>query len=208
MLLSMSEYPSQPNSNRDVSRHDFIQQGLAKLGENLFNPLNKANDAMRTQTFLRPPGAQPEALFLTLCTRCDACTAACPHETISVHYGSGFPNDGTPVLNNLQSHPCVLCDDTPCIESCPTEALLPVESLLDVRIGTAKIDNTTCTAYRGSGCSTCVDVCPYPDIAITLAEGLPVVLTDACTGCGICEHHCPTDPAAIKVFPLVGSTQH
>jgi ferredoxin-type protein NapG len=30
---------------------------------------------------------------------------------------------------------------------------------------------------------------------------LPVVRSDACTGCGMCEHACPLEEAAIKVMP-------
>ena len=30
---------------------------------------------------------------------------------------------------------------------------------------------------------------------------LPIVVSDGCTGCGICENACPTEIAAIKVLP-------
>ncbi len=30
---------------------------------------------------------------------------------------------------------------------------------------------------------------------------LPMVLSEGCTGCGICENACPTEIAAIKVLP-------
>lgn len=200
-----------PEPAPHLSRKEFITQGmsymLGKMRHTWEENLQQTTDTLSPLTervFMRPPGAQFEAAFLTLCTRGDACTAACPHETIAVHYGSGPPHDGTPVLTHLQTSPCLLCEDTPCITVCPTGALQPVADIREIRIGVAELDRLSCTAFRGSGCTTCYDVCPLPDEAIKLVEGLPFVMADACTGCGICQHHCPVgegeQPAAIQVF--------
>jgi Na+-translocating ferredoxin:NAD+ oxidoreductase RNF subunit RnfB len=62
----------------------------------------------------------------------------------------------------------------------------------------ACIELTECSAYRGSGCRVCFDVCPLPNIAITLTENLPQVLTEGCTGCNICVDNCPV-PGAISL---------
>ena len=70
------------------------------------------------------------------------------------------------------------------------------ESLIGREI--ACIELTECTAYKGSGCRVCFDVCPFPDIAITLTENLPQVLLEGCTGCNICVEQCPT-PNAIAL---------
>ncbi|MBY0404641.1 MAG: 4Fe-4S dicluster domain-containing protein, partial [Cyanobacteria bacterium] len=164
--------------------------------------LDPVLEPLTQRKFIRPPGAQLEGFFLTLCTRCDACTAACPYEAISVHYGSGPPHDRTPVLINLRENPCLLCPDTPCITICPTQALLPVESPEKIKIGVAQIDIASCTAFRGSGCQTCYDVCPLLDVAIEIREGLPFVLSEGCTGCGICQKHCPVEPEAIWVTAI------
>ena len=192
----VQEFSEQPTLNRQ----EFIQQGFQTLLQKVMGRVETTIEPLTQRTFLRPPGAQVEALFLGLCTRCDACTAACPHEAISVQYGYGTPHDGTPVLLNLKEHPCLLCEDTPCISACPTEALCAVESVSSIKIGTAVIDTLSCSAFRGSGCKVCYDVCPFPDDAIEIIEGLPFVKNDACTGCGICQHHCPEDPEAITVF--------
>lgn len=180
-----------------MDRQDFLKHGLNWLGLKLIEQTEQATAPLRQRTFLRPPGAQAEALFLSLCTRCDACTAACPHETISVHYGSGPPQDGTPVLLNLNEHPCLMCEDTPCISACPTEALMPVNSIKEIDIGVALLDTLTCSGFRGSGCRICYDICPLPDQAIQLVEGLPFIQETDCTGCGICAHHCPDEAIEI-----------
>lgn len=195
----MTDQPYSGGEGTPMDRGAFLRHGLGWMAEKVSEQVERVTRPLTARRFLRPPGAQPEALFLAMCTRCDACTAACPHEAISVHYGSGPPHDGTPILVDLRAHPCLLCEDTPCIQACPTEALRPVEAVSDIRMGVAVLDTLSCTAFRGSGCTTCYDVCPLPDTAIELREGLPFVLPQDCTGCGICQHHCPTDPASIQV---------
>ncbi len=186
---------------RESTRRDFIEEGFRSLMGHFIKSSEKALEPFTKRPFIRPPGAQVEALFLALCTRCDACTMACPHEAISVHYGSGESVDGTPVMANLRNSPCLMCEDIPCIPACPTDALLSLESVEMMNVGTAVLDRLSCTAYRGSKCSTCYDVCPIKDEAINLLEGLPLINEDLCTGCGICQKHCPEEPEAIKVFP-------
>ena len=59
----------------------------------------------------------------------------------------------------------------------------------------------------------CFNVCPVRGKAITLdmqhnvrsgkhAMFIPVVHSDGCTGCGLCEKACVMEEAAIKVFPM------
>lgn len=205
MSIDPAPEPSKPASpDQAISRQSFLKWGAFRMAQPLVDQFEKIESwltPMRQRKFLRPPGAQVEPVFLSLCTRCDACTAACPHEAISVHYGAGFPHDGMPVLVNLRDNPCLLCEDTPCIQACPTQALVSTEKIEDIRIGVAVIDRLSCTAFRGSGCTTCYTVCPIKDQAIQLIEGLPFIQPEACTGCGLCEHACPEDEAAVAVFP-------
>lgn len=149
---------------------------------------------MRTD-WLRPPGAAGEAIFLERCTKCSDCMKACPHESIVIH------QDGTPVIFPDQM-PCYLCDDTPCIAACATEALLPVGSVQEARMGMAVVNHRLCTA--GQGCHACVSKCPTDALAMDFDAQRLVVSGERCVGCGMCEHICRTvnDHIAIRVTPL------
>ena len=154
----------------------------------------KPAPAMRTD-WLRPPGAVGEAIFLERCTKCSDCMKACPHESIVIH------QDGTPVIYPDQM-PCYLCDDTPCIAACATEALLPVSSVNEARLGVAVINHRLCTA--GQGCHACVSKCPTYALAMDFDAQQLVVAVERCVGCGMCEHVCRTvnDHIAIRVTPF------
>lgn len=145
--------------------------------------------------WLRPPGSTEEQLFLTRCTKCNDCVAACPPGAIKAH-----PTDGTPVLFADQS-PCLLCEDVPCIAACATEALLPVERINDVRMGIASVSQRLCTA--GQGCHACVSKCPTDALVMDFASLHLSVVKEACVGCGMCEMVCKTvsDHVAIRVIP-------
>jgi ferredoxin-type protein NapG len=149
---------------------------------------------MRTD-WLRPPGAVGEAIFLERCTKCSDCMKACPHESIVIH------QDGTPVIYPDQM-PCYLCDDTPCIAACATEALLPVGSVTEARMGVAVINHRLCTA--GQGCHACVSKCPTDALTMDFDAQRLVVAVERCVGCGMCEHVCRTvnDHIAIRVTPF------
>ena len=154
----------------------------------------KPAPAMRAD-WLRPPGAVGEAIFLERCTKCSDCLKACPHESIVIH------QDGTPVIYPDQM-PCYLCDDTPCIAACATEALLPVVSVNEARMGVAVINHRLCTA--GQGCHACVSKCPTDALTMDFDAQRLVVAVERCVGCGMCEHVCRTvnDHIAIRVTPF------
>ena len=81
------------------------------------------------------------------------------------------------------------------------------------RMGLAVLsDQENCLAFQGLRCEVCYRACPLMGEAISIeflpqdrtgkhAFFLPVVRSDACTGCGMCEHACPLEEAAIKVMP-------
>lgn len=153
-----------------------------------------------TDALLRPPGAQDERDFLARCVKCGRCVEACPYAVLHV---AGMENGvaaGTPTFD-ARAHACRLCEDLPCIAACPTEALRPLQSREDVRIGTAVIDEELCIAFKGVRCEVCYRTCPLIDRAINIdyrpLEGdaihsvfAPVVRQDACTGCGLCVERC------------------
>jgi ferredoxin-type protein NapG len=81
------------------------------------------------------------------------------------------------------------------------------------RMGLAVLsDEESCIAFLGLRCEVCFNICPIRGKAITLerkhnvrsgkhALFIPIVHSDACTGCGKCEEACILDEAAIRVLP-------
>lgn len=176
----------------------------------------------KASLLLRPPGAKPEKEFLRSCIRCGLCVNACPFETLKLaSAGSGLPL-GTPYFVP-RSTPCYMCEDIPCVPACPSGALESdlVSTLIEgkkrleikkAQMGVAVVDQSHCIAFWGIQCDACYRACPLLDEAITLEYKrndrtgkhsflLPVVNSDACTGCGLCEHACVTEKAAIFVLP-------
>lgn len=137
---------------------------------------------------LRPPGAVPEERFVGQCIRCGRCVESCPYHCITMLDIRSGVHAGTPLIA-VDQIPCYLCMQ--CVRVCPTSTLRRV-SQEATRMGTAVINRFTCAAWAGVAlCRTCYDVCPFKGKAIALQELLPMVLTAACTGCGLCTHACP-----------------
>ena len=163
---------------------------------------------------IRPPGALPETDFSAACIRCGLCVRDCPFNILHLAKPEEPLSTGTPYFVARQL-PCEMCEDIPCVKACPTGAL--DHSLKDInksKMGLAVlVDHETCLNFLGLRCDICYRVCPVIDKAITLDPQtnartgkhtlfIPVVHSDHCTGCGKCEKACPTQVAAIKVFPL------
>jgi ferredoxin-type protein NapG len=171
---------------------------------------------------LRPPGALPEDEFLATCIRCGRCADACPNRCITSFTGEsgrelamspGPGQFGTPVIFPRRQA-CMLCNGSPgdellCTSACPSGALRPVkkdpdEILARVKMGTAEVDQHLCYSFNGASCGVCVRACPFEGLA--LESGLwerPLINTEACIGCGLCERACIRYPQAIRVRPKV-----
>ena len=63
----------------------------------------------------------------------------------------------------------------------------------------AVIQGRFCLAYT-SFCTVCVERCPVPN-AMKVEKGIPMVVADACTGCGVCHDVCPAPTNAVLVLP-------
>jgi ferredoxin-type protein NapG len=184
--------------------------GIAALGLGLYSRQSRALPAQA----IRPPGALVENDFLSACIRCGLCVQDCPYDTLHLAKLGDTVATGTPYFVARQT-PCEMCDDIPCVNACPTGALN--HDLVDInqaRMGLAvMIDQEACIAFQGLRCEICYNVCPIQDKAIRLetrhnkrtgihALQVPIVHSDACTGCGKCEYACIlTGESAIKVMP-------
>lgn len=189
----------------DFSRRNLFNLGGKELARSLLSAFAELGAVRADEpkhgtkpAFLRPPGAPDEETFLDTCTRCDACIKACPKWSIrraGIELGARI--EGTPVILP-ETNPCYLCADMPCIAACEPEALQPVASPEDVRMGTARVDTGLCYSASGSICEVCEERCPARPRAILLVRGeAPKIRVDRCTGCGICAYLCP--PNALRI---------
>ncbi len=157
----------------------------------------------------RPPGAESADDFYAQCIKCGQCVEACPFDTLSLAPSGSSVPVGTPNFEP-RDIPCYMCPDIPCQTACPTGAISPdLEKIEDSRMGLATIDIENCLSWQGLRCEVCYRECPLKNEAISVenhprriskhAMFVPLVHSDACTGCGICEKACPTEKAAIRV---------
>ncbi|MDD2640586.1 MAG: ferredoxin-type protein NapG [Arcobacteraceae bacterium] len=176
------------------------------------------DEATASKLLLRPPGALSEDDFLKTCIKCGMCVEACPYDTLVLATPGDNKPLGTPFFEPREI-PCYMCPDIPCVPVCPSGAL-DIKSVskndqlnIDMaRMGLAVVDAKNCIAFWGIQCDACYRACPLLDKAIYLeytknertgkhAFLKPIVDSDYCTGCGLCERACVTKKAAIFVLP-------
>ncbi len=112
-----------------------------------------------------------------LCWGCRTCEVACKQENrtaegvrlISV-FEDGPPRRDDPAAFVFRVNLCRHCDDPPCVEACPAEAIFKRED------GLVIMDYDLC-----SGCRTCIDACPYDAIAFDEAKCIA-------QKCNLCHH--------------------
>ena len=172
------------------------------LGRWVRDLVDKTEDRLIQQRYVRPPGALPEMAFLAACTRCGDCTPVCPVRAIRTVPTSGGLAAGTPFLEPI-SQPCVACADMPCVAACPTGALtLPANGWTHYRLGFVELIPERCVTFEGSPCRVCVDACPMGDRALVQDEaGHPVLKKEGCVGCGVCVRECITSPSSFQFHP-------
>ncbi|MDZ7832453.1 MAG: 4Fe-4S binding protein [Desulfobacterales bacterium] len=204
------------NSPISPSRRQFLLAGAAGMGTAAISltGLTAATDKytegeVRAARLIRPPGALPEASFLSACVRCGECMTACPTNTLQpIWFDAGFIGMFSPAIIPRRKY----CDPrcTVCGEVCPTGAIRALSSGERVwaKTGTAVIYRQKCLAWEHKkSCMVCDEVCPYDAVEFEKKPELPYpvphVKEDRCAGCGYCEHYCPVqNDAAIVVTPM------
>lgn len=199
------------NIDREVTRKNFFKEGPRSLLRAFFQGANESSPSQSVHKVLtlRPPGAAPEVDFLDLCVGTGACATACPANAIQMVPLNNKPGRFGPVIRPSES-PCVLCDDLSCMKACPSGALTLVPREM-IRIGAAEINPDECWAWSkvDESCSHCVDRCPVGPAALRMVQdenGAGPFVETSCTGCGVCEFHCPVYPAAIYVTGLTATS--
>ena len=191
--------------------------GLMALGGLVWSAY--IDEATASKLILRPPGALDEKEFLQTCIKCGLCVEACPFDTLVLAKPGDNKPLGTPFFEP-RTIPCYMCPDIPCVPVCPSgaldEAIVSQDDVLNInkaRMGLAVVDAKNCIAFWGIQCDACYRACPLLDQAIYLeytknertgkhAYLKPIVDSDYCTGCGLCERACVTEKPAIFVLPL------
>ncbi len=216
--------PEEENKEEEIKSEDrrlFLLNmartvGITALGGLVWSAY--VDEVTASTLILRPPGALKEKDFLKTCIKCGMCVEACPFDTLFLAKPGDHKPLGTPFFEPRKV-PCYMCTDIPCVPVCPTGALdvqsVTTKDKLDIEIsemGLAVIDQESCIAFWGIQCDACYRACPVLGKAITIeytknertgkhAFMKPVVHSEHCTGCGLCEHACVTEKAAIFVLP-------
>ena len=168
---------------------------------------------------LRPPGALAERDFLAACIRCTRCQDVCAPGAIQFYTERDGALAHTPYVDPAKKG-CSLC--MKCGPACPTGALAPLAHKSDARMATVELIEDLCLSYkakrlrdeqdmlshlgrsptdsdaaleRRGPCGECFMFCPLRNSAIKLEPGAflaPVVFTEHCVGCGMCEDICRT----------------
>ena len=122
------------------------------------------------------------------CTGCDSCMLTCSfqHERSFGLEKSRIWIEKDNERADFIPRVCVQCDDAPCIDSCPVDALSR-----DERTGATILDREICT-----GCQTCVSACPFDGIRFDDKDGVPLIC-DLCGGDPTCVKYCQF-PLAIR----------
>lgn len=111
------------------------------------------------------------------CWGCKTCEVACKQE---MHAADGVKlisvsEDGPKMVRGkldvvFQVNVCRHCDDPPCADACPEEAI------------TKRADGIVVMHYdKCTGCEDCIEACPYDSIAFDAEKGLA-------QKCNLCHH--------------------
>lgn len=185
-----------------MDRRGFFRAGVDMVYKGVAQELHNRMDG-KAENWVRPPYALDEVEFLQVCTRCDKCVDACPHDVIfKLSEGTGRETAGSPALNLLHKG-CRLCKDWPCVTACEPGALKFPETDKTgerplPRLARVHINTSTCLPYSGPECGACSASCPIPG-ALIWHGTKPEIDPGKCTGCGLCREACIVEPRAIEI---------
>jgi ferredoxin-type protein NapG len=200
------------DDNKPMPRRRFFREGLLEL----FKPLARTVEPLQrvaeqigamdqpvlspppVRHWLRPPGSLQEQQFRDQCSRCSECVRVCPSHCIKIDF-AGDKGEGAPYIEPDQSA-CVICTTLACMNNCPSGALQ--STMVDfIDMGVAVWHESICLRSNGQECTICVDACPVGARALMVGDDGRIDVREGCTGCGSCQHACPTSPKSITVLP-------
>ncbi len=188
--------------------------GAGLLHTGIYQPRPQAKErSFVDAALIRPPGALPEAEFLTHCIRCGECMKACPTNTLQpIWFKAGLEGIFSPVIVPRLSACAVDCNV--CGRVCPTGAIrdIPLAEKKQAKVGTAWIIRQNCVVWeQDKKCLVCDEVCPYSAVSFKPVDGLrnaaPFVVANKCIGCGWCESRCPVEGSAAIRVNIIGEVR-
>lgn len=125
------------------------------------------------------------------CTGCRICEIICSlsrfnhvsHSDSRINVYSFAPGLDIPIL-------CVHCDQAPCIDSCPVDAIRKNEQ------GLVEIVDEECI-----GCADCIQACPAGAIKMHSESGI-AFKCDLCDGSPKCVDYCPNNAIDYRDVPF------
>ena len=182
------------------SRRGFLRSGAGRWFDWI---VERAEERVAPGQRTRPPGALPELAFVASCTRCGDCATACPVGAVLLAGSDTGLAAGTPYLD-LSRRACIACEDMPCVQACPTDALaLPAHGWAGLRLAAVELVPERCITFAGTPCGVCAEACPVGESALAMDEnGYPVLRREGCVGCGVCVRTCIASSSAFVLTPL------
>jgi tetrathionate reductase subunit B len=135
------------------------------------------------------------------CIGCEACTVACKIENGATEYWirvktqnvvhKDTPEGRFPDLKmSFLPHLCNHCTHPPCVDACPTSALVKRED------GPVVLEEANC-----DGCQVCIEVCPYDAIFYNQER-------EMVEKCNLCVHRIDQDLEPFCVICCEGQAMH
>ena len=144
-----------------------------------------SGDIRGEKSVFRPPWALTEVEFVTCCTGCGDCVAACPDNLIVEGRGK------LPQMD-FNRGGCDFCEA--CLAVCEPGALKQDKTSDSPPWTIQAAIQSSCLSINAVICRSCGEVCDERAIRFKLEVGgvaIPQLDLDQCTGCGACFAVCP-----------------